>query len=30
VLAAIDEALGEAPVKGPVLAPFAREGVLHR
>jgi aryl-alcohol dehydrogenase-like predicted oxidoreductase len=30
VLSAIDEALGDAPVKGPTLAPFAREGVLHR
>jgi aryl-alcohol dehydrogenase-like predicted oxidoreductase len=30
VLAAIDEALGDAPVTGPVLAPFAREGVKHR
>ena len=30
VLAAIDEALGDAPVKQPTLAPFAREGVLHR
>ncbi|HWD70756.1 MAG TPA: aldo/keto reductase family protein [Solirubrobacteraceae bacterium] len=30
VLAAIDEALGDAPVKEPTLAPFAREGVLHR
>jgi aryl-alcohol dehydrogenase-like predicted oxidoreductase len=30
VLAAIDEALGDAPVKRPTLAPFAREGVLHR
>jgi aryl-alcohol dehydrogenase-like predicted oxidoreductase len=30
VLSAIDEALGDAPVKEPTLAPFAREGVLHR
>ena len=30
LLAAIDDALGEAPVKGPRLAPFAVEGVLHR
>ena len=30
VLAAIDEALGDTPVKEPTLAPFAREGVLHR
>ncbi|HET9093589.1 MAG TPA: aldo/keto reductase, partial [Solirubrobacteraceae bacterium] len=30
VLAAIDEALGEVPVREPTLAPFAREGVLHR
>ncbi len=30
VLAAIDEALGDAPVKEPTLAPFARAGVLHR
>src|SRR3954447_12650999 len=29
-LAAIDEALGDAPVTGPVLAPLARAGVLHR
>jgi aryl-alcohol dehydrogenase-like predicted oxidoreductase len=30
VLAAVDEALGDAPVKEATLAPFAREGVLHR
>jgi aryl-alcohol dehydrogenase-like predicted oxidoreductase len=30
LLAAIDDALGDAPVKGPRLAPFATEGVLHR
>jgi aryl-alcohol dehydrogenase-like predicted oxidoreductase len=30
VLSAIDEALGDAPVKGQTLAPFAREGVTHR
>jgi aryl-alcohol dehydrogenase-like predicted oxidoreductase len=29
-LVAIDEALGDAPVKGPVLAPFAQAGVTHR
>jgi aryl-alcohol dehydrogenase-like predicted oxidoreductase len=29
-LAAIDEALGDAPVREPVLAPFARTGVTHR
>jgi aryl-alcohol dehydrogenase-like predicted oxidoreductase len=29
-LAAIDEALGNAPVKQPKLAPFARSGVTHR
>jgi aryl-alcohol dehydrogenase-like predicted oxidoreductase len=29
-LAAIDEALGDAPVKEPTLAPFARAGVTHR
>src|SRR3954467_10728681 len=28
--AAIDEALGDAPVKEPTLAPFARAGVMHR
>jgi aryl-alcohol dehydrogenase-like predicted oxidoreductase len=30
VLSAIDEALGDVPVKEATLAPFAREGVLHR
>jgi aryl-alcohol dehydrogenase-like predicted oxidoreductase len=30
VLAAIDAALGNAPVKAPTLALFAQEGVLHR
>jgi aryl-alcohol dehydrogenase-like predicted oxidoreductase len=30
VLSAIDEALGDAPVRGQTLAPFAREGVKHR
>lgn len=30
VLAAIDEALGDVPVRGQTLAPFAQEGVLHR
>ena len=30
LLVAIDEALGDAPVKGPKLAPFATEGVTHR
>jgi aryl-alcohol dehydrogenase-like predicted oxidoreductase len=30
VLSAVDEALGDAPVKGQTLAPFAREGVKHR
>ena len=30
VLAAIDEALGDAPVKGQTVAPLAREGVKHR
>jgi aryl-alcohol dehydrogenase-like predicted oxidoreductase len=30
VLAAIDAALGTAPVKAPTLAPLAQEGVLHR
>jgi aryl-alcohol dehydrogenase-like predicted oxidoreductase len=30
VLSAIDEALGDVPVKEPTLAPFAREGVMHR
>jgi aryl-alcohol dehydrogenase-like predicted oxidoreductase len=29
-LAAIDEALGDAPVSGPTLAPAARPGVTHR
>jgi aryl-alcohol dehydrogenase-like predicted oxidoreductase len=29
-LAAIDEALGDAPVKQPTLAPLARSGVTHR
>jgi aryl-alcohol dehydrogenase-like predicted oxidoreductase len=29
-LAAIDDALGAAPVKEPTLAPFARAGVTHR
>jgi aryl-alcohol dehydrogenase-like predicted oxidoreductase len=29
-LAAIDEALGDAPVKEPTIAPFARAGVTHR
>ncbi len=29
-LAAIDEALGDAPVDEPTLAPFARTGVTHR
>jgi hypothetical protein len=29
-LAAIDEALGDAPVKEPTLAPAARSGVTHR
>src|SRR4051794_30181066 len=29
-LAAIDEALGDAPVKEPTLAPLARGGVTHR
>jgi aryl-alcohol dehydrogenase-like predicted oxidoreductase len=29
-LSAIDEALGDAPVKGPVLAPFAQAGITHR
>jgi aryl-alcohol dehydrogenase-like predicted oxidoreductase len=29
-LAAVDEALGDAPVKGPTRAPFARPGVTHR
>jgi aryl-alcohol dehydrogenase-like predicted oxidoreductase len=30
VLSAVDEALGDAPVKAPTLAPGAREGVKHR
>lgn len=30
VLSAVDEALGDVPVKEATLAPFAREGVLHR
>ncbi|MDP9884478.1 aryl-alcohol dehydrogenase-like predicted oxidoreductase [Sinomonas atrocyanea] len=30
VLSAIDEALGDVPVRGPRLAPNAQEGVLHR
>ena len=30
VLSAIDEALGDAPVKEPTLAPFAQSGVTHR
>ena len=30
VLGAIDEALGDVPVKGQTLAPLATEGVLHR
>jgi aryl-alcohol dehydrogenase-like predicted oxidoreductase len=30
VLAAIDEALGDAPVKEPTLAPLAQSGVKHR
>jgi aryl-alcohol dehydrogenase-like predicted oxidoreductase len=29
-LAAIDEALGDAPVTEPTLAPFAQAGVTHR
>ena len=29
-LAAIDEALGDAPVKEPTLAPFAKAGITHR
>ena len=29
-LTAIDEALGDVPVKEPTLAPFARAGVTHR
>jgi aryl-alcohol dehydrogenase-like predicted oxidoreductase len=30
ILAAIDEALGDAPVKVPTPAPFARPGITHR
>jgi aryl-alcohol dehydrogenase-like predicted oxidoreductase len=30
VVAAIDEALGDAPVKGQILAPLAQSGVKHR
>ena len=30
VLSAIDEALGEVPVKEPTLAPFAQSGITHR
>jgi aryl-alcohol dehydrogenase-like predicted oxidoreductase len=30
VLSAVDEALGDVPVKEARLAPFAREGVKHR
>jgi aryl-alcohol dehydrogenase-like predicted oxidoreductase len=30
VLTAIDEALGDAPVKEPTIAPLAKEGVKHR
>jgi len=30
ILAAIDEALGDAPIKEPTLAPMARPGVTHR
>jgi aryl-alcohol dehydrogenase-like predicted oxidoreductase len=30
VIAAIDEALGDAPVKEPTLAPLAEAGVMHR
>jgi aryl-alcohol dehydrogenase-like predicted oxidoreductase len=29
-LEAIDEALGEVPVKRPTLAPFAKTGITHR
>ena len=29
-LAAIDEALGDAPVREPTLAPFAKTGITHR
>jgi aryl-alcohol dehydrogenase-like predicted oxidoreductase len=30
VLEAIDEALGDVPITGPVLAPLAQAGVMHR
>jgi aryl-alcohol dehydrogenase-like predicted oxidoreductase len=30
ILAAIDEALGDVPVRKPTLAPSARPGVTHR
>jgi aryl-alcohol dehydrogenase-like predicted oxidoreductase len=30
VLEAVDEALGEVPITGPMLGPLARAGVLHR
>lgn len=30
MLAGIDKALGDAPVKEPILAPFAWSGVTHR
>jgi hypothetical protein len=30
VLDAIEQALGDAPLKSPTLAPFAAEGVKHR
>jgi hypothetical protein len=30
VLAAIEAALGEVPVKEPTLAPFATPGITHR
>jgi aryl-alcohol dehydrogenase-like predicted oxidoreductase len=30
VLKQIDEALGDAPVRTPTLAPFATEGIKHR
>jgi aryl-alcohol dehydrogenase-like predicted oxidoreductase len=30
VLDAVDDALGDVPVRRPTLAPFAKEGVLHR
>jgi aryl-alcohol dehydrogenase-like predicted oxidoreductase len=29
-IAAIDDALGDTPIKGQTLAPFARAGVTHR